>query len=126
MKNIRIGNIEYKGAVSLDGEEYEEIVRWYPNSYYGSEERMKSEGWTFDENGDATSPDGFCHVHSGMFKSKELCYSIATIDWNRARDEFDVVCVGLRPFELEDESKDDYADFRTILKMIAESTDGED
>lgn len=116
MKNIRINNVEYKTSTSLDGEEYEEVILWYPNPRYGKEEDMKKDGWCFDEDGNAHKDN--IHISSTCFKGKMNCYTVAYIEWNRAHDEYDIRSVGLRAFEFENE--DDQKDFLRVIKLIGE------
>ena len=111
---IRINNVEYRQTRKLNSEEtYDEIVLWYPNPNYGAEEKMKSEGWMFDNDG---AHKDNVHYHIGCFKNPESCYTIADVEWNSAHDEFDIRSIGLRAFEL---NENDYRDFKDVLKHIA-------
>jgi len=113
---MRYENIEYRTTSCLGKEgTYEEIVCWYKNPQYGTEKRLKKEGWTFDKDGDAHLDN--CHIHHGMFKTKELCYTVAFVEWNNAHDEFDVRSVGKRAFELEGKDREN---FMMILDKISE------
>ena len=119
MKNIKIGNIEYK-EVKYGNNRYEEIVKWYPNEYYNSQESMKKDGWIFDDDGSAHK-DSFT-VDSSMFKNEFYQYVIAYVEWNRAHDEFNIKSVGTRAFELDKENE---KDFKTILRLIEETNNYE-
>ena len=117
MTRIRIGNVEYRETVRLDGNgTYEEIVRWFPNRHYGKRKSMLEDGYR--ENPDGSVTKGQTTVGRSCFDSPESCCSIAQIVWNRAHDEFDVMSVGLRAFELDGEDKENL--MRT-LKMIGET-----
>ena len=119
MKNIKIGNIEYH-EVKYGKDRYEEIVKWYPNEYYNSQESMKKDGWIFDDDGSAHK-DSFT-VDGSMFKNEFNQYVIAYVEWNRAHDEFDIKSVGTRAFELDKENE---KDFKTILRLIKETNNYE-
>ena len=119
MKNIKIGNIEYK-EVKYGKDRYEEIVKWYPNEYYNSQESMKKDGWIFDDDGSAHK-DSFT-VDGSMFKNEFNQYVIAYVEWNRAHDEFDIKSVGTRAFELDKENE---KDFKTVLRLIKETNNYE-
>ena len=115
MKNIKIGNVEYKETpyITEPGKTYEEIVLWEKNPRYQKEEEYKKDGWEFDEEGNAHKD--ICHIDGKLFKMEYTCYQVAQIVWNNAHDEFDVKSCGLRAFELNDE---DYRDFKAVLKLI--------
>lgn len=119
MKNIKIGNIEYH-EVKYGKDCYEEIVKWYPNEYYNSQESMKKNGWIFDDDGSAHK-DLFT-VDGLMFKNEFSQYTIAYVEWNRAHDEFNIKSVGTRAFELDKENE---KDFKTVLRLIRETNNYE-
>lgn len=119
MKNIKIGNIEYQ-EVKYGNNRYEEIIKWYPNKYYNSQESMKKDGWIFDDDGSAHK-DSFT-VDSSMFKNEFNQCVIAYVEWNRAHDEFNIKSVGTRAFELDKENE---KDFKTILRLIEETNNYE-
>lgn len=119
MKNIKIGNIEYQ-EVKYGNNRYEEIIKWYPNEYYNSQESMKKNGWVFDDDGSAHK-DSFT-VGSSMFKNEFSQYTIAYVEWNRAHDEFNIKSVGTRAFELDKENE---KDFKTVLRLIKETNNYE-
>lgn len=119
MKNIKIGNIEYQ-EVKYGNNRYEEIIKWYPNEYYNSQESMKKNGWIFDDDGSAHK-DSFT-VDSSMFKNEFIQYVIAYVEWNRAHDEFNIKSVGTRAFELDKENE---KDFKTVLRLIKETNNYE-
>lgn len=117
MTKIRIGNLEYREAKCLNGTgTYEEVVKWFPNEYYGKYDTMLNDGWRRTSDGSLTK--GSTTIDSSCFTHPESCISIATILWNHSHDEFDVKSVGLRAFELKE---DDQRDFLLVLKLIGET-----
>lgn len=121
MKHIRIGNVEYKESVSLTGTPYEEIVLWYDNKYYHAQDELIKQGWVQDENGNLHN--GPICYEKGVFEGKLRCYTIATITWNKAHDEFDVVSCSTRAFDLD---TIDFKDFKRVLNLIKETIQDEE
>jgi len=114
---IRIGNIEYRETRYLDGKgTYEEIVRWFPNGYYGKRESMLNDGYVENGNGSLTK-ENFT-VDGSCFENPETCCSVATIIWNNSHDEFDVKSVGTRAFDLDET---DRKNFMKTLRLIEET-----
>ncbi len=100
---IRIENIECRHSQGRY-----EIVKWYNNTYYGSEERMIAEGYERK-----VYPDGkwvmtkdWHTVHGSCFANKESCYTIATLKWDA--DEYcnELISVGPRLLDLSKEDRD--------------------
>ena len=56
-----------------------------------------------------------CKKEICCYQNKNSKYTIAFIQFNNAEDEFDVLSVGKRCFEL---SENDYDDFKTVLDLI--------
>ncbi len=76
---IRIDNIECRNSQGCY-----EIVKWYTNKYYGSEESMIEEGYeriVYDDGRWALQKDCFT-VHGSCFVNPESCYTIATLKWD--------------------------------------------
>ena len=117
MTKIRIGNIEYRESMHLDGTgTYEEIIRWFSNPYYNRKESMLKDGYS--ENPDGSVTKGSATISDSCFEYDENCVSIATILWNKTHDEFDVKSVGLRAFELNEA---DHKNLMRTLKLIGET-----
>lgn len=99
----RIGNIEYRPAVSFDGYKYIEIVHWVPNSLYGKEDEFEKSPFDSKTKNDTIYDDS-------CFKNPEVCYTIATIDYS---DEPDIKSVGMRAFDLNEQ---DEKDFKKLIR----------
>ena len=107
----RKGNIQIRRTTDIRGKEYDEVIVWYPNSFYGREK-----DYNFDGKENYIYKDApHCRIHKSCFEHPESCYTIATIEWNGAGDEFHLRTVGLRPWEL---GKGDAADFLELVKAI--------
>lgn len=111
LKKIRINNIEVRPLPQDDEEKYmAEIVCYYPNPYYGNEDKyIKSK----------TDPDFYiypdnlyCKVHISCFKNPESCYVVAFVTNG---EEPDIRTVGDRPWTLNEKDEED---FKQIIKMI--------
>lgn len=103
MKRVRIGNIELR---CVDG--IWEIVRWYPNSFYGKENdfiKIDDEQYQYKDSEN-------CYVHKDCFKNPESCYVIAFVEGSE--EEPDLRTVGIRPWQLDEK---DEQDFKQILKL---------
>ena len=99
----RIGNIDYRTAVSFNGHKYIEIVRWVPNSLYGKENEFEKSPFN-NKIKDGVVYDDSC------FKNPEVCYTIATIDYS---DEPNIKSIGMRAFELNEQ---DEKDFKRLIR----------
>jgi hypothetical protein len=100
---IRIDNIECRNSQGCY-----EIVKWYTNKYYGSEESMIEEGYeriVYDDGRWALQKDCFT-VHGSCFVNPESCYTIATLKWDA--DEYcnELVSVGSRLLDLSKKERD--------------------
>ena len=99
----RIGNVEYRTVVSINGHKYVEIVRWVPNSLYGKEDEFEKSPFGSKTKNGAVYDDR-------CFKNSEVCYTIATIDY---ADEPDIKSVGMRAFDLDEQ---DEKDFKKLIR----------
>lgn len=102
MRRKRIGDIELR-KINNNWQ----IVRWYPNSFYGKENDFIKIGDDFYQ---YKGKDN-CYVHNDCFKNPESCYVIAFIEGSE--DEPDIRSVGMRAFELNEE---DEKNFKQLLK----------
>lgn len=107
IKRFRLGNVELR---PLDDRTHAaEILKWRPNEFYGKEggeyERVQG-GYRLKGN-----PDGML-VHKSCFEYPETCCVVAFINEN-----CDVVSVGKRPWELDE---DDADSFKRIIDYIYE------
>ena len=102
---IRIDNIECRFS-----QERYEIVKWYTNKYYGSEESMIEEGYerVVYDNGSWAMKKDWSTIHGSCFANPESCYTIASLEWNQ--DEFcnTLVTVGPRLLDLSKEERDEF------------------
>lgn len=107
MKNIRrYGDIalvacEYNAGI------YYEIVKFEPNPYYGKEHE-----YTYDEEeGSYYKGDERVRISPSCFKNAETCYVIASLDVDKHEYlEHNIISVGNRPFELNEDEMTDYID----------------
>ena len=100
---IRIDNIECRNSQGCY-----EIVKWYTNKYYGSEESMIEEGYeriVYDDGRWALQKDCFT-IHGSCFANPESCYTIATLQWDA--DEYcnELISVGPRLLDLKPKERD--------------------
>ena len=100
---IRIDNIECRNSHGRY-----EIVKWYNNTYYGSEDRMIADGYERKvfPNGSWAMTKEWHTVHGSCFANKESCYTIAMLKWDA--DEYcnELVSVGSRLLDLSKEERD--------------------
>lgn len=98
---IRINNIECRQTIYKQ-REYE-IIKWQKNNYYGTEEKLLSEGFERVEydNGDWGMQNGNYTVNSSCFKNPESCYVIAWLEPNYKEPDVNMCTVGGRLLELE-------------------------
>ena len=102
---IRINNIECRFSQGRY-----EIVKWYPNEYYGAEEKMLSEGWERSmKDGEYFGLSrGFTTITASCFKKPESVYTIATLEWDRGEDWCNMKTVGNRLLELDEVNRQDF------------------
>lgn len=108
---IRIGNIAVITSTSLKGVEYYDVVKYYPNEYYGKKDEYV-----------LVTDDMYCHkndttrchrIHSSNFQIKEYCCSIAHI--NDDAGGCDIISVDSRMIEL---SKQEWLDLKDVLDVF--------
>lgn len=111
LKKIRIDNIEVRPLPQDDDEKYmAEIICYYPNPYYGNEDKyIKSQ---IDPDFYVYPDNPHCKVHISCFKNLESCYVVAFVTND---EEPDIRTVGNRPWTLNEK---DEGDFKQIIKMI--------
>lgn len=106
----RINNLEFKHASYLlpkdKWPDYPawDIVKWYPNEYYNKQDEfipIKGDP-KFYQHPEFT----FCKIHKDCFKYPETCYSIATFEYDKHENFYELHFVCDRPLDLnEDEIK---------------------
>lgn len=112
---IRVDNIECRRrGVCRDGRY--EIIKWYPNEYYGAEEQMIADGWEHIE------VDGKffglrnnnCTVTASCFKNPESAYTVAILEYDDSEGCCDMTTVGTRLLKLK---KKDRKAFFKVYKL---------
>jgi len=115
---VRINNIEARTSQGRN-----EIVKYYPNAYYGTEEKMIMEGYVKTTFGDglidfALSRTGHT-VHGSCFENKEFCYVIAVLEYDKDEACCDLTTIGPRVLNLDEEERRDFFDVYALAeKMI--------
>lgn len=112
--NIRINNIECRFLHNRY-----DIVKWYPNTYYGTEEKLIEEGYkriNFGDGGFALTKDHHT-IHHSCFANKESCYTVATLEYDKDERCVDMVTVGPRLLNLK---KEDRKSFFQVYKIADE------
>lgn len=106
---IRINNIECRNQTSNSGNY--EIVKWYKNEYYGTEQEMLDEGYIYK---DGYYTKGNVSIHEDCFKSPESCFVIADLEINHREPDVNLRTVGSRLLGLNDEERNDFFDVYRI------------
>lgn len=100
---------------------YYEVVKWYPNRYYG-----KEKDYIYDEKGKyfyhKDCPQ--CHIDKYLFSIKETCCTICFIEYNDHEDCWEVRNVGNRPFT--DVSMEEYKDYRDVVMHMLKQLNEEE
>ena len=104
----RIGNLEFRKASYLCGEEdlpkhigYD-INKWVPNSYYGKESDFIKDSEFYRPNSEHYS---FCRIHKDCFTHPEYCYSISRFYWDNSEGCYEFEFIGNRPTQLIEEER---------------------
>lgn len=123
---IRINNIEARTSQNRY-----EIVRYYPNIYYRTEEELIKEGYVKTVFGDglidfALSRTGHT-VHGSCFENKEFCYVIAVLDYVEDEACCDLTTIGPRVLNLDEEERRDFFDVYALAeKMVRKENERKD
>lgn len=111
-KIMRVGNIEFRESITGRFE----IIRWYPNTtYYNKLDE-------FLENDYHLSPDNtwvknsYRSIDISFFSKPELCFSIASLEFDKDENTTDLTSVGERLLKL---SKKERKDFWKIYKKAS-------
>lgn len=103
METYRIKNLEFKPCTYI-GELPKhisfEIVKYYPNSYYGTESNFEKQGEFYLDGTHSI------RVHKSCFKSKENCYTILIFRYNEYNDDYIAEFVSDRYLDLNDDEWD--------------------
>ena len=110
---IRINNIEIREYTSTKKDKpLYEIIKWYPNIYFGKEEYIK-DGYV--NNGDSLKKEKLHLDHSiskNAFTLPESCYGIAFIE--KGSEDWQLRSVGERLLELTPEEWNDFHQVYTL------------
>jgi len=113
---IRIDNIECRFSHGRY-----DIIKWYPNDYYGKEEKMvEEEGYERVEygNGGFGLKKDHHTIDSSCFKNSESCYTIAYLGYDDDEQCCDLTTVGPRLLKLK---KKDRKAFFQVYKIADEA-----
>ena len=102
---IRINNIE---CISTSTVGTYQILKYYPNDYFGMKENYMDQGWYVD--GDfLRSPGPFkTSIQLSIFDRSESCCVIADLIYNSKEPDVDLQSVGSRILELAQEDRNDF------------------
>jgi len=114
---IRINNIEFN-------HDQNQIVRWFPNSHYGSEESLIAMGYerVVYEDGGWAMKNGCRSIDSSCFRNPESCCVIATMEYNKEERCCDLTTTGTRVLDLKKGDRKDFFEvYRLAEKLIRKS-----
>jgi hypothetical protein len=101
----RIGNLEFRKATYLCEEPEHpsyHIDYWYPNADYGTEKE-----YNIDETGEWYYKEDFsCRKHKSCFKYPESCFAIASFDYDKHEDFYELHFIGDRPKCLSEKERE--------------------
>ncbi len=103
---IRINQIECRHSQGRY-----ELIKWFANSHYGSEERLIAEGFVRVENPETKTwsmKRNNYSIHSSCFENAESCYTIATLYYDRSEGCCELKTVGARLLELNRIEREDF------------------
>ena len=99
IQSKRIGVLEFREASYVGNKppfvSYD-IVKWYPNLYYGKENeyiKLNHEFYCYSKNAS-------CRIHKNLFKNKELCIVLATFRYDYQEECYNLEFIGDRPLQL--------------------------
>ena len=102
---VRINNLECRFSQNRY-----EIVKWSPNPYYDSEDKLIEEGFEkiLHPDGSFKLTKDFYSIHESCFKNHESCYTIATLVYDESEGCCDLHTVGSRLLELDEGERIDF------------------
>jgi len=111
---VRINNIECR-----ESQGRYEIVKWYTNNYYNQLHVYKWDGWY--------EKDGFVRranhsIQRTMFDTKELCYTVATLEINHKEPDVNLLSVGSRLLDLTPEEREDFFTVYSLANTMIQKT----
>lgn len=84
-----------------------EIVKWYPNSYYGAEAKYLEDGYVLS--GGFYKKDNVS-IGESCFKNPESCFTVATLHYDDSEGCCDMCTIGTRVLNLNKQERDDFFD----------------
>jgi len=100
----RINNIELRSVSSNDIVRFLEIVKWFPNKYYGHEdEYVKYGNYYVPRNGESYN------IHESCFKNKESCFTVASISIDDNPE--------IRPININNLTDDEILIYNDLIKV---------
>jgi hypothetical protein len=121
---IRINNIECR----FNQDRYE-IVKNYPNTYYGSEQRLIEEGYERVEypNNRWQMKRGWHNIDMSCFVNPESCHIIAKLEYDEDEMCCDLTTVGPRLLDLDKKEREDFFTvYELAEKMIKEENESKE
>lgn len=82
-----------------------EIIKWYPNSYYGAEAKYLEDGYVFS--GGFYRKD-YSSISESCFKNPESCFTVATLHYDDGEGCCDMRTIGPRVLDLDKQERDDF------------------
>ena len=110
IQSKRIGVLEFREASYLGDKPLfmsYDIVKWYPNPYYGNENnyiKLNHEFYCYPKNTG-------CRIHKDLFKSREHCIVLASFTYDSKEEIYNLEFIGARPLELTN-----WDDFRKLIE----------
>lgn len=112
MESNRINNIGWRRHPYGKSKDLYEIIKWYPNKYYGKLAEYLESGWEISFSGEFVRK-GNCSIDKNFFYGNpESCYVLAWI--KKDKEGYYLESVGSRPIELTDH---ELQDFITVWKQ---------
>ena len=84
-----------------------EIIKWYPNSYYGAEAKYLEDG--YELSGGFYKKDNVS-IGESCFKNPESCFTVATLHYDDNERCCDMRTIGSRLLDLDKQERDDFFD----------------
>lgn len=123
---ICINNIECRESRGDSGNY--EMIKWYPNEYHGSEQKMIDDGYEkviYPDGGWGMKKDWHT-VGGSCFQNPKSCYVIACLKINHREPCIDLETVGSRLLGLTVEDRNDFFEVYRIAEEKLTNTFNED
>jgi len=109
---IRINNLEFKEySTTKRNKPLYEIIKWYPNVYFGKEEELRKEGYVDNFEGWGLVKNNH-NISKTFFDSPEICFVLAFIE--KGKESWALRSVGERLLELTPEEWEDFHKVYTL------------